>query len=79
MEHISYETDCTAISSRKWEGLMQGAKRTDKRKLNKLVKEQIPELYESLALQYYNPYNYYKTKTHYVLVHSSIEYFLKIS
>ena len=58
---------------------MQGAKRTDKRKLNKLVKEQIPELYESLALQYYNPYNYYKTKTHYVLVHSSIEYFLKIS
>ena len=79
MEYITYETNCTETSQSEWNKLMHGAKRTDKKKLNKLVKNQLPELYEDLALKYYNPYNYYKTKTHYILVHSGIEYFLRIS
>jgi hypothetical protein len=70
------ECTCADISLTKWERLMTGAKRMDKRKLNRLVKKELPELYEDLALNLYNPYEYYKTPTHYILVHSGIEYFL---
>lgn len=56
---------------------MKGAKRTNKQKLNNLIKKELPKLYHDLALNFYNPYNYYKTKTHFILIHSSIEYFIK--
>lgn len=55
---------------------MKGAVKADKNRINNLVKKQIPSLYESLALNCYNPYNYYRTKTHLILIHSSIEYFI---
>lgn len=56
---------------------MEGAVRADKQHINRLVRRHLPELYHALALNYYNPYNYYRTKTHLILVHSSIEYFIK--
>jgi hypothetical protein len=71
------ECNCTNISLTKWNQLMEGAKRMDKRKLHKLVKSNCPNLYKGLSLHLHNPYNYYKTKTHYILVHSGIEYFLR--
>ena len=82
---LEYETNCSAISSRKWEKLMEGSTRADTYKINKLVKEYLPDLFISLGfdlkplkdLSWFNPYHYYKTKTHFILVHSSIEYFLK--
>lgn len=51
----------------------------NKKKLEKLVKEQYPDLYESLWLgRGHNPYKYYQNKKYYDLVHSSIDYvFLK--
>ena len=75
---IQYETNCTEISSTKWDSLMKGAVKADVRKVNKLVKEQEPEIYRQLCLEYYNPYNYFRTKKHLVLVHSAIEYFFRI-
>ena len=73
---ISLDCTCVGIGVNKWERLMKGATRANKRKLNALVRKEMPELYEALALNLYNPYHYYKTKTHFILVHSSIEYFL---
>lgn len=76
---LTYETNCVVIGVKEWDRLMEGAVRANHKKVNNLVKLLIPDLYEDLALELCNPYNYYRTKTHLVLVHSSIEYFLKIN
>lgn len=75
----SLELDCTCvgISGIVWDKLMRGATRANNKKIDQLVKQHLPDLYEDLALDSYNPYNYYKTDTHLILVHSSIEYFIK--
>lgn len=73
---LQYETNCTEISITRWNQLMKGARRANKKKLNSLVKKELPDLYEALSLNLYNPYDYYQTKTHYILVHSTIEYFI---
>lgn len=77
IEYLDLECNCTSISQGKWNSLMKGAKRADKRKINALVKENLPDLYNDLALEFYNPYNYFRTRTHLILVHSSIEYFIR--
>lgn len=43
------------------------------------IKKEIPNLYNSLALDFPNPYaaQCRSTPTHYILVHSAIEYFIK--
>jgi len=71
------ECCCADIDIGQWEKLMDGAKRTDERKLNALVKRELPELYDSLFLNLYNPYDYYHTDIHWILVHSAIEYFIR--
>ena len=76
---LTYETNCTAISINEWDELMNNKKRANKRIINRMVKALLPDLHESLALNYYNPYNYYRTKTHVILTHSAIEHFLKIN
>lgn len=63
---------------------MKGATRADTYLINRLVKEHLPELFMALSLDckplkdlsWFNPYQYYKTKKHLILVHSGIEYFL---
>lgn len=74
---LKLETTCTECKPFQWEKLMKGAVRANKRAINSLVKEHLPDLYENLALDFFNPYNYYRTGTHLILVHSAIEYFLK--
>ena len=84
---LDYQCNCTEITEKRWDQLMKNAKRADVYKINKLVKEHLPELFIHLGLDcrplrdlyWFNPYHYYKTKTHLILVHSSIEYFLKIN
>ena len=70
------ECTCSDITMDKWEGLMKGAKRMNKKLLHRFIRKELPELYEALCLSLYNPYNYFQTKTHYILVHSAIEYFI---
>ena len=58
---------------------MDGATRADHRQINSLVRRHLPHLYEDLRLDLRNPYHYFKTRRHLILVHSAIEYFLAYS
>ena len=77
---IQLECCCADISGRKWDKLMDGAVKANGFKIRGMIKEQLPELYEELSLDFYNPYEQQsqRTKTHLIYVHSAIEYFLKI-
>ena len=76
---MKYETNCTQINITKWNALMKGAGKCSYKKLVARIKKEIPSLYESLCLDIYNPWegDCQQTKTHYILVHSAIEYFIR--
>jgi hypothetical protein len=76
---MKYETNCTQIDITKWNALMKGARKCSYKKLVARIKKEIPSLYESLCLDIYNPWegDCQQTKTHYILVHSAIEYFIR--
>lgn len=77
-DKIRLVSDCTEISLQQFHLLMKGAVKANGGKIRRMIKQQIPDLYASLALEYNNPYesNSKRTPTHYVYVHSGIEYFL---
>lgn len=56
---------------------MAGATRADHRQIDSLVRKHLPDLYEALSLNLWNPYHYFKTRRHLILVHSGIEHFLR--
>ena len=70
------EATCSGISLAQWERWMAGATRADHRLIDRLVRKHLPELYDDLRLDLRNPYHYFKTRRHLILVHSAIEYFL---
>lgn len=74
-----YETNCTEITQNKWSELMKYGRKCSYRLLVARIKRELPELYYALALQFYNPYaeQCRQTPTHYILVHSAIEYFIR--
>lgn len=57
---------------------MEGTTIADKRKVEKLIRDNDPDFARE-KLVFYNPYSYYKTNTHIIFVHSGIEYFFKIN
>ena len=67
---------CCNINLAQWERWMAGATRADHRLVDRLVRKHLPDLYEVLSLNLWNPYHYLKTRRHLILVHSAIEYFL---
>ena len=79
-EQLEYACNCTEITSNRWIELMEGAKKANGSKIKGMIKKQFPELYHGLCLDFPNPYeqNSKRTKTHYIYVHSAIEYFFKI-
>ena len=66
------------IGIERWNRLMKGAKPLNYDWLVRRIKKHLPDLYEALGLDFYNPYEEQTrvTRTHYILVHSSIEYFI---
>ena len=76
---MELECTCIGIGIDRWNQLMKGAKPLNYEWLKRKVKKHLPELYDNLSMDFYNPYGQQTcvTKTHYVLVHSSIEYFIK--
>ena len=74
-----YETNCTEVSIDRWNELMKGARKCSYKKLIARIKKEIPSLYRLLALEFPNPYadDCQQTETHYILVHSAIEYFIR--
>lgn len=73
------ECTCAGIGITKWNELMKGARKASYKRLVSLIKKELPDLYNELTLQYYNPWenDCKQTKTHYILVHSAIEYFIR--
>ncbi|HAH22484.1 MAG TPA: hypothetical protein DCL77_01740 [Prolixibacteraceae bacterium] len=82
---LSLECTCVGTGIRTLEKYMKDMTRADKMKINRLVREHLPDLAYDLMLTerplkdlyWFNPYNYYKTKRHLILVQSSIEYFIR--
>lgn len=78
---IELQYTCDSISLNKWNCLMDRAIKANGSKIRAMIKKQLPELYNSLALNFHNPYEQQsqRTKTHLIYVHSGIEYFLELS
>ena len=76
---MELEYTCCEVTLDKWNDLMKGAKPINYDWLKNKIRKHLPHLYEDLYLDCYNPYGHQSkvTKTHYILVHSSIEYFIK--
>ena len=57
---------------------MKGARKCSYKRLVAKIKREIPTLYNELSLDYPNPWDEQckQTNTHYILVHSAIEYFI---
>ena len=79
--HIQYECCCADVTERRWEQLMKGHKPCSYKRLVSLIQRDCPSMYNTLQLYLGNPYSGQccKTRTHYVLVHSAIEYFFSIT
>jgi hypothetical protein len=78
---LDYDTNCTAISINKWNQLMNKSVKANGKKIRALIKKYLPDLYEQLVLDFPNPYEHQcrRTKTHFIYIHSGIEYFLKFN
>lgn len=76
---MTFECSCSDIFVERWNELMKGARRASYARLVARIKRELPELYQELALNLYNPWENEckQTRTHYILVHSGIEYFIR--
>lgn len=77
-DQIYFETDCTSCSFEKWEKLMNQAVKANGKRIKSMIKKQLPDLYHALYLEFPNHFEHRskRTQTHYIYVHSGIEYFL---
>ena len=71
---VFLEAICVGIGMTEWEKLMKNATRANKKMVHRIIKGQVDPDF----LKGYNPYDYYKTETHILYVHSAIEHFFKI-
>ena len=73
------ECTCADINIDKWNELMKGAKPMNYKRLVSKIKREMSELYDALSLDLSNPWenDCQQTKTHYILVWSAIEYFIR--
>lgn len=73
------ECTCQEITNDKWNELMKGAKPINYKWLVNKIKRELPGMWVELGLKYNNPYadQCRVTKTHYILVHSMVEYFFR--
>jgi hypothetical protein len=76
---MQLECTCQDVTYEEWQRLMKGARPLSYEWLRLRIKKHLPSLYRELSLDYANPYGEQckTTKTHYVLVHSAIEYFIR--
>lgn len=76
---MRYECCCADVTFDEWKALMRGARKCSYKRLVARIRKEIPTLYEQLILDVPNPYaeQCQQTATHYILVHSMIEYFIR--
>ena len=79
----TFECTCVGIGQYKWDQLMKGHTRADKKKVVRIAMQagviDKQQAKEELRKPYFNPYNHYKTKTHIIYCHSGIEHFIKVN
>ena len=73
---IVYVTCCVDSTSIEIEKYMKNSRKASYKRLISLIKKHCPEIFQTLCLDFYNPWEgqTYQTKTHYILTHSGIEY-----
>ena len=73
------ETTCAKCTQQEWENLMKGARPYPYKKLVEEIRKKMFGLYMELCLDSYNPWenDCAETDTHYILVHSAMEYFIR--
>ena len=78
---ITLISTCASVTLTEWESLMTGTTKANGAEIRRLIKKHDPNLYEGLALDFYNPYEGQSVKKDGLLVyvHSSIEYFFKVN
>jgi hypothetical protein len=80
---MTYECNCTNITSHKWDELMKGARKANKKAVIKAAIQtgilSESEGLKEIKLPYYNPYEHKRTKTHLIYVNSGIEHFIAIN
>jgi len=71
---------CISFKQSTIEHIMNDAVKADGRQIRRLIRIHLPDLYHSLALKYYNPYERQSKRTdqYLIYVHSNIEYFIRI-
>lgn len=79
IKSLELVSTCVGISSSQWDEYMKGTTKANGRMIRNHIKKHLPELAESLALNFYNPFEYQARKKGglFVYVHSMIEYFLR--
>lgn len=79
MHEFDRVVSCSDVSKEQFEQLMKGARPFDYGELKKIIAAELPTLYEMLVLDFPNPYadQAKETDTHYILVHSMTEYFIR--
>ena len=60
VNYLEFESTCAGISAARWNRLMEGATHANHAQIDKLVKLHLPDLYDDLMLNLYNPYTYYR-------------------
>ncbi len=79
---IKYDTNCADISAREWERLTRNSTPFPERELRDMIRRDCPAIARQLMIDrpdLYNPYGDLcaETPTHYIYVHSAIEYFFR--
>lgn len=76
---IKYDTCCVGIDLDEFEKLMHNMKQCSYKTLINLIKCCEPDFYRDLNLNLFNPWadQCGQTRTHFILIHSGIEYFFK--
>lgn len=70
---------CASVNISQWDKYMKGTRKANGSRIRRLIKNHLPDLYDDLALEFYNPYESSSVKKQGLLVyvHSGIEYFIK--
>ena len=75
---MELECTCGEITLEEWNSKMRGNRPISYKWLVRKIKRHLPDLYETLCLDYYNPWQNQcrVNERYYILVHSAIEYFI---
>lgn len=81
VNRLNLIANCAGISYSRWTKYMEGTTKANGKTIRNLIKNHLPELYDELGLNFYNPYesNSVKKPGLLVYVHSSIEYFIEFN